>query len=110
MRLMLGHRNGSTLIEDLESKFVTVAEAKIKLEKWSNDLKADLDEKFKTVIDVNIRENFISEIFHRISDDLEKLGSNKEPSFSKEEISKLVQVLRPKPVSSTIGSFCKYQA
>ena len=92
VKQILGHRNGSTLMEELESKFVTAAEAKLKLETWSNELKSELDQKFKAVVDVNIRENLKSEIYRRVSEDLEKLGSNQEPTFSKEDISRLVQV------------------
>ena len=65
------------------------------MDKWSSDIRSELDRMLRIVVDEKVRENLSQtkdSVYQKFYEDLDKVESKTQPIFSKEEISRIVQV------------------
>ena len=62
------------------------------MDKWSSDIRSELDRMLRIVVDEKVRENLSQtkdSVYQKFYEDLDKVESKTQPIFSKEEISRI---------------------
>ena len=98
---ILGQNNGTrdvaveALINNVTSRFVTDVSMSERMEKWSENLRNEFEAEVQVMIAEKVKSNlrekvevFEDAIYQRVSEDLTKA----QPTFSKDEIARIVQV------------------
>ncbi len=110
---ILGQTHGTrdvaveALINNVTSRFVTDAAMSERMEKWSENLRKEFEAEVQVMIAEKVKSNlrekvevFEDSIYQRVSEDLTKA----QPTFSKDEIARIVQA------SLIIGVFYKQKS